>query len=179
VASPRIARTEWVDQALLALAEGGPANVRIESLARALGVTKGGLYWHFPDRQALLDEVLDAWERMLLVQVIERVESRGGDARAKLRRLFAMADEDAIGLDLAVRDWARREPAVADRLRRVDNQRMDYMRSLFGAFVDDPDDVEVRCVLAFSLWIGNHFMEAEHGTRSRAQVMKRAVRSLL
>ena len=179
MASPRTARTEWVDHALLALAEGGPGNVRVESLARALGVTKGGFYWHFTDRQALLDEVLDAWERVLLVQVIERVEARGGDARTKLRRLFAMADEDAIGLDLAVRDWARREPAVADRLRRVDNQRMDYMRSLFGTFVDDPDDVEVRCVLAFSLWIGNHFMEAEHGTRSRAQIMKLAVRSLL
>jgi hypothetical protein len=27
--------------------------------------------------------------------------------------------------DLAVRDWARRDPAVAERLRRIDNRRMD------------------------------------------------------
>jgi hypothetical protein len=56
---------------------------------------------------------------------------------------------------------------------------MDYMRALFGAFCADDGDVEVRCVLAFSLWIGSHFMAAEHGTRSRAQVVRLAVRSLL
>jgi hypothetical protein len=56
---------------------------------------------------------------------------------------------------------------------------MDYMRTLFGAFCSDEDDVEVRCVLAFSLWIGNHFMAAEHRTRSRGYVIKLAVRSLL
>jgi AcrR family transcriptional regulator len=164
---------------LRALAGGGPDNIRIETIARDLGVTKGGFYWHFDDRSALLDEVLDAWERFLLDEVIESVERKGGDAQAKLRRLFAMASDEAVRIDLAVRDWARREQAVAERLRRVDNRRMDYMRSLFGAFCADSDDVEVRCVLAFSLWIGNHFMAAEHGTRSRAQVVRLAVRQLL
>jgi AcrR family transcriptional regulator len=179
MASSRTARTRWVDEGLRALAGGGPDNIRIETIARDLGVTKGGFYWHFDDRSALLDEVLDAWERFLLDEVIESVERKGGDAQAKLRRLFAMASDEAVRIDLAVRDWARREQAVAERLRRVDNRRMDYMRSLFGAFCADSDDVEVRCVLAFSLWIGNHFMAAEHGTRSRAQVVRLAVRQLL
>jgi hypothetical protein len=43
----------------------------------------------------------------------------------------------------------------------------------------DDEDVEVRCILAFSLWIGNHFIAAEHGARSRADVVKRALRWLL
>jgi hypothetical protein len=84
-----------------------------------------------------------------------------------------------VSLDLAVRDWARREPAIAERLRRVDNRRMDYLRSLFGGLGADDEDVEVRCILAFSLWIGNHFIAAEHGARSRADVVKRALRWLL
>jgi len=33
-------------------------------------------------------------------------------------------------------------------------------------------------MLAFSLLIGNHFMVADHGTRSRAEVLERAVRLL-
>ena len=56
-----------------------------------------------------------------------------------------------------MRDWARREPRVAERLRRVDNRRMDYMRSLFGGFCADEDEVEARCLLAFSLFVGSHF----------------------
>jgi AcrR family transcriptional regulator len=179
VATARTARSRWVEEGLRALGAGGPDNIRIETIARRLGVTKGGFYWHFDDRSALLEDVLDAWERLLLDEVIERVEARGGDARAKLRRLFAMASDEAVTIDLAVRDWARYEPAVADRLRHVDNRRMDYMRSLFGTFCTDDDDVEVRCVLAFSLWIGNHFMAADHAARSRAQVTRLALRRLL
>jgi len=153
--------------------------VRVEQLARELGVTKGGFYWQFNDRGALLGEMLDTWERLLVDEVIEEIETRGGDARTKLRRLFALASDETVSIDLAVRDWARRDKTVATRLRRVDNRRMDYMRSLFGAFCPDEDDVEVRCVLAFSLWIGNHFMAADHGARTRREVIKLIMKRLL
>ena len=92
VAAPtRTPRTSWIEQGLRALGIGGPDAVRIEALAQALGVTKGGFYWHFEDRRALLDELLDAWERTMIDEAIERVERGGGDAREKLRRLFSLA----------------------------------------------------------------------------------------
>ena len=174
MAVTRTPRSSWIEEGLRALAAGGPDAVRIEPLARALGVTKGGFYWHFDDRRALLEEMLDAWEREGVDEVIERVESEPGDARAKLRRLFALASAsgDVLEIDLAVRDWARRDQTVADRLRRIDNRRMDYMRSLFGAFCPDKEDVEARCMLAFSLWIGTHFIAADHGARSRSDVLR-------
>jgi AcrR family transcriptional regulator len=176
----RTPRSRWIDEGLRALAAGGPDAVRIEPLARALGVTKGGFYWHFDDRRALLEEMLDTWERASIDEVIERVESEGGDARTRLRRLSALASssDGLLAIDLAVRDWSRRDRAVADRLRRIDNRRMEYLRSLFGAFCPDADDVEVRCMLVFSLWIGNHFIAADHGARSRADVLRLARRRL-
>jgi AcrR family transcriptional regulator len=180
-APTRTPRASWIDEGLRALGVGGPDAVRVEKLAQELGVTKGGFYWHFDDRRALLDEMLDAWERVGVDAVIERVESEDGDARAKLRRLFAIASsggEDLLQIELAIRDWARRDKEVAGRLRRVDNRRMDYMRSLFGAIRHDEDEVEARCMLAFSLWIGNHFMAADHGPRSRAEVLELALRRL-
>jgi hypothetical protein len=81
-------------------------------------------------------------------------------------------------IDLAVRDWARRDPAVAARLRRIDNRRMDGLRSLFGGLCADADDVEARCLLFFSLLIGNHSIAADHGARSRADVLELALRPL-
>src|SRR5579859_7126100 len=121
-APTRTPRSGWIEEALRALAAGGPDAVRIETIARALGVTKGGFYWHFDDRRALLEETLDAWERVSVDEVVERVESEGGDARARLRRLSALAasSDEPLRIDLAVRDWAGREQTVADRLRRVD-----------------------------------------------------------
>ena len=164
-----------------ALASGGPDAVRIEALAKTLRVTKGGFYWHFEDRQALLDEMLDTWERVSIDDVIEHVEADGGDAKTRLRRLFAVASSSRrLGkADLAVRDWARRDRKVAARLRRVDNRRMEYMRSLFRGLSPDEDDVEARCVLAMALFIGSPFMAADHGTRSRAEVVELALMRLL
>src|SRR5271154_7092483 len=89
-APTRTPRRRWIEEALQALAAGGPDAVRIEPLARSIGVTRGGFYWHFEDRGALLAEMLDTWERAATDEVIERVERRGGDARAKLRRAGAL-----------------------------------------------------------------------------------------
>jgi AcrR family transcriptional regulator len=180
-APTRTARTSWIDEGLRALALGGPDAVRIEALAQALGVTKGGFYWHFDGRSALMEEMLDTWERLMLDEVIARVEGEGGDARAKLRRLFALGSSVGylMNIELAIRDWARRDHAVAERLRRVDNRRMEYMRSLFGAFCPDDDEVEVRCLLAFSLFTGSRFVTADHGTRRRADVLNLALMRLL
>jgi AcrR family transcriptional regulator len=144
----------------------------------AFGVTRGGFYWHFADRRALLEEMLDTWERATTEEVIERLEREGGDARAKLRRLFALTSPSVVLTDLAIRDWARRDQSVAERLRRIDNRQMDGLRSLFGAFCSDPDEIEARCMLCFSLLIGNHFIAAGHGARSRADVLELALRQL-
>jgi AcrR family transcriptional regulator len=173
-------RGGWIEEGLRALAAGGPDAVRIEALAQALGVTKGGFYGHFADRNALLSEMLDTWERKATEEVLERVERQGGDVRARLRRAGALTfSRELLPIDLAIRDWARRDQAVAERLRRVDNRRMDYLRRLFGALCLDQDEVEARSTLAFSLVIGHHFMAADHGARSHADALELAADWLL
>jgi AcrR family transcriptional regulator len=186
MAKAQTPRNAWIEAALQAVAAGGPEAIRIEALARALGVTKGGFYWHFDDRPALLEEVLDKWEQVSVDEVIERVEAGGGGAGDKLRRLSELAGSaekafgfDPLKADLAIRDWARRDRSVAGRLRRVDNRRMDYMRSLFTASGIEEDEVEARCMLAFSLWIGSNFILAEHRGRSRTRVLRLAIDHLL
>ena len=49
---------------------------------------------------------------------------------------------------------------------------MSYMRSLFGAICEDDDDVEARCLLALSLFVGGHLVRVDHGGRSRAKVLE-------
>jgi AcrR family transcriptional regulator len=182
-APTRTPRTSWIEEGLRALGVGGLDAVRIEALAQALGVTKGGFYWHFEDRRALLEEMLDTWERVVIDEAIEGVEAGGGDARAKLQRLFALAssrEARALGsIDLAIREWARRDKSVARRLRRVDNRRMEYMRSLFAAFCSDEDEVEVRSLLALSVLVGSRSIAADHGAHSRADAVRLALRRLL
>lgn len=45
--------------------------------------------WSFANRQAPLEEMLEAWERAVIDDVIALIGSRAGDARKKPRRPFA------------------------------------------------------------------------------------------
>ncbi|MER7576752.1 TetR/AcrR family transcriptional regulator [Streptomyces sp. NPDC126514] len=172
----RTPRERWVEEGLRALATGGVDAVRVEALAKALGVTKGGFYGYFADRGALLTEMLDAWERECVDDVFDRIEKEGGDVLHKVRLAgqLTFSGNRLLPIDLAVRDWARRDPVVADRLRRVDNRRMQLLRDAISTFCSDPDEVEARSLLAFCMAIGNHFLAADHPGRTRDQVKARA-----
>jgi AcrR family transcriptional regulator len=177
----RTPRDRWIEEGLRALAAGGPDAVRVEALAKNLGVTKGGFYGFFADRDALLEAMLDTWERESTDEVIDRVEREGGDPRTKIQRagMLTFSSDRLLPIDLAIRDWARRDEAVAERLRRVDNRRMALLREMIGTFCPDADEVEARSLLAFCVAIGEHFLAADHGDRTRAQVLVRAADLLL
>lgn len=180
VAQTRTPRDTWIDAGLAALASGGPDAVRVDLLAKALDVTRGGFYHHFDSRGVFLEALLEAWEHRSTDEVLDRVEAEGGDARDKVRKAGMLTfSKDLLPIDLAVRDWARRDKSVARRLRRVDNRRMEYLRALIGTFTDDADDIEARGMLAFALAIGSHFIAVDHPGSSRQQVVERATRRLL
>ncbi len=123
--------------------------------------------------------MLDSWERAATDEVLERVERKGGDPGTRARRAGALTlSARLLPIDLAVRDWARRDAAVALRLRRVDNRRMDYLRTQLRAICPDEDEVEARSLLAFSLLIGSHLITAGHGGRRRRDVLETAARLL-
>lgn len=181
VGALRTPRGRWVEEGLQALADGGPDAVRIETLAKRIGVTKGGFYGYFADRGALLEAMLDAWERESIDEVLDAVEHEGGDPKTKIQRAgeLTFSNDRLLPIDLAIRDWARRDEAVAERLRRVDNGRMALLRRMIGTFCSDADEVEARSLLAFCVAIGENFLAADHGERTRAEVLARAADLLL
>lgn len=179
MATARTPRGAWIDAGLAALAAGGPDSVRIESLALSLGVTKGGFYGYFSGRAALLEEMLQTWERRSVDEVLDSVEREGGGALARAKRAADLTfSEELLPIDLAIRDWARQDPAVAERLRRVDNQRMGYMRSLFAGPESDPADIEARCLLAFSAAVAGDLILADHPQQTRSEVLELAAKIL-
>lgn len=125
--------------------------------------------------------MLDTWEWESTDGVLDRIEQEGGDPKTRIHRagMLTFSDDRLLPIDLAIRDWARRDKAVAARLRRVDNRRMALLREVIGTFCSDPEEVEARSLLAFCAAIGGHFLAADHDGRSRAQVLARAVDLLL
>jgi AcrR family transcriptional regulator len=171
----------WVEEGLRALAEGGVDAIRIEALAKSLGVTKGGFYGYFSDRKALLTAMLDAWEQESIDDVLEQIKHETGDLlkQVRLAGQLTFSSDRLLPIDLAIRDWARRDQKVAERLRRVDNRRMQLLREGISTICSDPDEVEARSLLAFCMAIGSHFLAADHPGRSRDEVKVHASALLL
>lgn len=143
-----------------ALAEGGVAAVAIEPLAARAGATKGSVYHHFANRDALLQATVERWEREHTEAVIERVEVEES-ALGRLRVLFEMVlDQRRKGsVELALQNAAD-DPVVAPVLKRVAERRIGYVTELFAGLGFAPDVAHRRAVLAYSLYLGQVQMMA-------------------
>jgi AcrR family transcriptional regulator len=150
----RLGRADWLLEALRVLAEGGVEGVRVEPLARRLGITKGSFYWHFADRAALLAALLEEWEQRSTLAIIAEVEASGGDAGLRLRELFRLALAADGRLDRRLRAWAEDDPRAAAVLRRVDRRRMGYLRRLFGELGFPAAEAKARARLAYLALVG-------------------------
>ena len=122
----------WVNLGLEVLASKGAAAVRVERLARTLGVTKGSFYWHFEDRRALERAMAAQWEALATEQIIVATEGGGGSAAERVKRLIerTMAHPSAPAMEQAVRAWGASDKTVQRVLARVDERRQAYVRGL-------------------------------------------------
>lgn len=153
-------RDDWTEIALRALADGGLQAVAIEPLAAQAGATKGSVYHHFPNREALLKATVERWEREHTEKVIELVEAEKSP-RDKLRTLFGtVLDRGRKGsVEMALQAGAENE-VIAPVLRRVTEKRLNYLTELFEQLGFDHDHAKKRALIAFSLYLGQAQMWA-------------------
>ena len=179
MAVARTARHRWIDEGLQALAAGGPDAVQIESLARTLGVSKGGFYGYFADRRALLDEVLDTWESRSTERVIEQVEHEGGDAMAGRGGPPSSPSAPSCGRSTSRSATGPagtpRSPSACDASTTSGSPTC---ARCWRPVCADDEDLEARCLIAFSVAIADRLIAADHGTRTRSDVRKAVRRQL-
>lgn len=152
---PRLTAEDWADEALRVLPERGLAGVAVEPIAARLGTTKGSFYWHFANRDALVDAALSRWEERHTASVIADADAEP-DPRARLRRLF----DQVLGagarsrVELALLASID-DPRVAPVLHRVTAQRLDYLTEVLCAAGFDEPDARRRAQLAYTAYLGH------------------------
>ena len=165
-----IGRDEWIGAAAAALAVGGLDAVRVEVQARTLGVTKGSFYWHFEDRAALLQAVLERWESAARA-VLESAETLP-TPQQRVVVLFRGFTRPSGGLpDAEVFAWARRDRSVAERVAEVERARVVFLRdqlTQLGVAVHEAHRRAEAAYLASSAWLERSvrtpWMKSDYGT---------------
>lgn len=167
---------DWLNGAIGLLADGRIDDLKVEPLAKRLGVTKGSFYWHFDDRRALLTAVLAYWADNDTEQVIARIGEHGsvdqdpddpggddldraGSPADALRRLVDLTIGRRTGFDgveAAIREWAAADPEAAAVSRAVDERRLAYVAGLIEAAGVGPDEARNRAHLLYRVVIGEY-----------------------
>jgi AcrR family transcriptional regulator len=123
---------DWIRAAFARLASEGIEAVRVELLARDLGVSKGSFYWHFQDREELLGRMFDRWEKEEIDWLDETVITPKAAARWA-RFVHHCTDQQLARLESAMRTWARRDERVAARIAAIEKKRTAHIASVLRA----------------------------------------------
>ncbi|MEU5591740.1 TetR/AcrR family transcriptional regulator [Streptomyces sp. NPDC020298] len=152
----RLTARDWADAALAAIGEGGGlAAVAVEPLAARLGATKGSFYWHFGNREALIEAALARWVEADTEEIIASVETEP-DPEKRLRRLFTEVTKPAAADPLEVSLLASTDhPQVAAALRQVTERRIGYLAGLFAELGFAEEESRRRALMAYSFYLGH------------------------
>ncbi len=159
-------RSAWIQAALDTLASEGVTGVRVEVLSKRLGVTKGSFYWHFKDRQDLLNAVLDTWKEGRIQDIVKQTHPDPSASPAqKIAQIHRVIDiystsrnRKGILIELAMREWARRDNATAAIVEEVDAWRLRCAREMFLGCGLPMHEASTRSMLLYAYVFGVSMM---------------------
>lgn len=184
-ASPRtqLDPERWVDEAIDVLAKEGVTGLRVEVLAKRCGVTKGSFYWHFKDRQALLDAVLEQWKTGRIRDIEKTTAVTPGQERDQLHYAIevygASRNRKGMSIELAVRDWARHDTQAAAIVEEVDLYRLECTRKLFVAAGMSDAEAKSRSLLLYACVFGLSLMHYTHFDDNLANLKQRIAERII
>lgn len=164
----------WLDAAYEVLCENGVEAVKVMPLAKNLGLTRTGFYWHFKDRDALLEAMIERWESKNTGNLIARAEAYAETICEAMFNLFDCWLDSTLfdaRLDLAIRNWARNDPALQARLDQADTQRTRTIAAMFGRFGYDQTRAMVRSRTVIYTQIGYIAMQVSEPEAHRIERM--------
>lgn len=157
---------DWEQQALVLIAEKGIRAVAVESLAARMGVTKGSFYWHFQNRESLLEQSLIRWEKH---DAANLQTSLGAitDPRERLRSFFRRTGREKLTHNVySSLCMASDHPQVEPLLERVAQRRMKHIAKAFEEIGFDPQEASHRARLTYSAYLGFLQLQRQHQTPS-------------
>lgn len=147
---------DWVDAAHRIFSTAGLDAVRVEVVARELGATKGSFYWHFSDRRALQDAVLQRWEEEDAALAAAVGDPAGGSPQERVASLFGRVTASAAQwVGEALLYGRADDPRSATVVERVTRARLSALAGLLRELGLAPEEAERRAVVALAAAVGH------------------------
>ena len=165
----QLQRFDWLQQALEIFVAEGIDALRITRLADDLGVTRGSFYWHFANRNDLIEALVRFWQDKNTAAIERSVAGAESLADGILSFFETCLDAERFDprLDLAIREWARRSTRIRRLLDQEDAARIEVLRVFYRRF-DYPMPVAlIRARVLYYAQIGFYALESDEPLETR------------
>ena len=170
-----VSKGQWIVKALETLRTEGFEAIKIDRLAKQLGISRSGFYYHFKDRQDLLQHLLDYWANEFTAVITDSLEMKKLDAEKRLIITMKMVkDKKLAQYDLAMAGWAKVDPLVAAIVKKVVTMRLNYVRLIFKelGFRGDELEMRARLYLCYHAWEEVTFVDDNSDEYTRLQKLR-------
>ncbi len=143
----------WLDLGLETLRENGTTGLRIDRLARQLGVTKGSFYAHFSSKNDYLTALCEHWRHQAMPMDVDRFFEAPGTLADKLLTLSRYVERsERARYDFAMREMAKVNGCAAEAVAAVAGARLAFSFEVFRRAGFEEDEARARGCLLYS-WL--------------------------
>ncbi len=169
---------EWIDIARRTLIEDGIVGVKIDRLAKTVGVTRGGFYWRFKDHTELLDALLKDWRARNTQPMLDVLAEPGTveERLSRLAHLYITEQGFSPAYDRAVRAWANLSAEVEAVVQEVDAVRIDAIQKVFAEGGYSADDAMIRARVVYFHQVGYYATGLKESLEQRQDLIHRYVK---
>ena len=159
----QLQRFDWLQKALEIFVSEGIGAVRITRLAGDLGVTRGSFYWHFANREELIDTLVSFWKSKNTPAITQSVDEAISLADGIFRFFETCIDAVLFDprLDLAIREWSRRSKRIRKLVDQEDAARIESLQEFFARFGYPMPDALIRARVLYYSQIGFYALEIQ------------------
>ncbi|MGF1622493.1 MAG: TetR/AcrR family transcriptional regulator [Rhodomicrobiaceae bacterium] len=164
----------WLDAAYEALIEGGIEAVKVMPLAENLDVSRTSFYWHFDDREALLNALIEKWKEKNTGNLVRQTQLFAETITEAVLNLFdCWIDPELFDarLDFAMRSWAQGSPELKSTFEEADAERIEAICAMFARFGFDAYHAHIRANTIYLTQIGYISMKADEPLPERIRHM--------
>jgi len=147
----------WLDGAYKLLVENGVDAVKVMPLAKALKISRTSFYWHFEDREALLDALIEKWKRQNTGNLVTQTRVYAETITEAVLNLFDCWIDPQLfdaRMDFAIRNWAHQSADLKKTLEQTDKERIEAIRAMFLRFDFDEEQADVRAHTVYYTQVG-------------------------
>lgn len=160
----------WLEAAYDSLLESGVDAVKIQPLAKKLGLSRTSFYWFFKDREELLNALLVRWREKNTGNLIKRSEAYAETLVEAMLNVFdCWLDPDLFDakFEFAIRSWAIQSEEIQKEVQQADKLRLEALKRMFMRFGYEEIAADVRARTTYLVQIGYISMQSREDIAMR------------